>query len=74
MNIGFIHVDLNDGEIEVQCLEKLWGNVMSGGIILLDDFGWKKYESSYRAHQEFFKSKGQTVLEMPSGVGMVIKR
>jgi hypothetical protein len=72
--IAFVHCDLNDGETEVKCLEKLWPKIVQGGIILLDDHGWKMYRASQEAHNEFFKSKGQVVLEVPTGQGIVIKR
>lgn len=70
--IAFIHVDLNDGATEVACLEKLYDRVEKGGIILLDDYGWLRYKDSQNRHDAFFKSKGKTVLEMPTGQGMVI--
>lgn len=72
--IGFIHVDLNDGETEVSCLKLLWDRVVKGGIVLLDDYGWARYRHSHELHKAFFKQHGQDVLEMPTGQGMVVKR
>lgn len=74
LGIAFLHLDLNDADAELACLERLYDNVVEGGIILLDDYGWSVYRASQEAHKAFFKSKGHDVLEMSSGQGLVIKR
>lgn len=72
--ISFVHVDLNNAEAEISCLDKLWDAILDDGVILLDDYGWSKYQDSYDRHNAFFRSKGQSVLELPTGQGLVIKR
>jgi O-methyltransferase len=73
-SFSFVHLDLNDGAVEVQCLERVWPKIVSGGIVLLDDYGWKTYALSQKLHDDFFRSVGHTVYENPTGQGMVVKR
>lgn len=73
-SLSFLHVDLNDAEAESQCLQQLFPAMRTGGIVLLDDYGWSKYADSYKAHKAFFESYGQNILELPTGQGIIIKR
>lgn len=72
--ISFVHVDLNNGKTEVECLEMMYDYIVPGGVILLDDHGWSKFHDSYEGHTKFFQGRGQSVLEIPTGQGLVIKR
>jgi O-methyltransferase len=73
-NISFLHVDLNDADTEVILLEKIFGRVSRGGVIILDDYANRGEETAYAKHNSFFGSKGYKVLTTPSGQGIVIKR
>ncbi|WP_158282359.1 TylF/MycF/NovP-related O-methyltransferase [Azospirillum sp. TSO5] len=72
--IAFLHIDLNSPTAEVMCLEKLFPKVVPGGIVILDDYGWKLYHRQKEAEDAFFTSLGYQVLELPTGQGMVVKR
>ena len=52
----------------------LFDKVVSGGIIILDDYGHMGYEQQYSEEKYFFNQLGYSVLELPTGAGMVIKR
>ena len=71
--ISFLHLDLNSVEGEISTLEVLFDKVVSGAIIILDDFGWFGYRKQCRAELKWFANKGYQILEMPTGQGMVIK-
>jgi hypothetical protein len=71
--ISFLHVDLNFYKAEIECLEYLWEKICLGGIILLDDFGNPGREAQMEAHLNFFTSKGQVILSLATGQGLVIK-
>ena len=72
--ISFVHLDLNSAEVEISLLKLLFENLVSGGIIILDDFGHMGYEEQHYKEKEFFSNLGHSVLELPTGGGMVIKR
>jgi hypothetical protein len=71
--IGFLHIDLNASLVEASCLEILWDRLVPGAIVLLDDYAYKGYDSTYRAMNEVAKSLNKTILTTASGQGIIIK-
>jgi O-methyltransferase len=72
--IAFMHLDLNNREAEIGALEKLWDRIVPGGVLILDDFGWCGYMPQYVAETDWFAARGYSILELPTGQGMVIKK
>jgi hypothetical protein len=72
--IAFLHVDLNNMEAELGALEVLFDRVSPGGMIIFDDYGWSGYRAQKAAEDAFMQARGLTVLELPTGQGMAIKR
>jgi len=72
--IAFAQIDLNCFEPEMYALEKIYDRVSVGGMIVLDDYGFSRYDESYEQEYEFFKERGEFVLESPTGQGVFIKR
>ena len=72
--ISLLHLDMNNVAGEIGTLEVLYDRIVTGGTIVLDDFGWVGYRDQAEAHLEFFAARGDMVLELPTGQGMVIKR
>ena len=72
--IRFIHVDLNTAEPEVASLKILWPNLVSGSIVLLDDFGSPEYSLSRNAMTELSKELAFSILGLPIGQGLIIKK
>lgn len=70
--IAFLHVDLNDAELEVEMIKLLWPRIIPGGIVLLDDYANRGEEKSYEACKELFRSLNRQVLSTPSGQGLVL--
>jgi len=72
--IAFLHVDLNSPPAEIAVLETLFDRVVSGGIIVFDDYGWLHYRLQRDAEDRFMAARGHTILELPTGQGLVIKQ
>jgi predicted O-methyltransferase YrrM len=72
--IAFLHVDMNNAEAELGALEVLFDRVSQGGIIVLDDYGWSGYRAQKAVADEFMRLRGLSVLELPTGQGLVVKR
>ena len=72
--IAFAQIDLNAGAPEMACLEHIHGRMVPGGIIVLDDYGFARYRDSHEAEKRFFAERGDTVLELPTGQGLFVKR
>jgi len=72
--IAFVQVDLNAAQVELDCLQAIYDRIAVGGMIVLDDYGFYRYRSSYQAQKPFFESRGAFAYECPTGQGIVIKR
>ncbi|MEJ0016636.1 MAG: TylF/MycF/NovP-related O-methyltransferase [Acetobacteraceae bacterium] len=72
--IAYLHIDLNVAPAEIACLERLFDRVVSGGVVVFDDYGWKVYHRQKDAEDGFFAERGYHVLELPTGQGLVVKR
>ncbi|MCR9177840.1 MAG: TylF/MycF family methyltransferase [Alphaproteobacteria bacterium] len=71
--ICFLHIDMNNAHAERAGLERLWPHVVSNGVLLLDDYGFKGYEAQTRTIDAFAETNGFRVCVLPTGQGLVIK-
>lgn len=71
--VAFLSIDMNSAFPEAQALEYFWDKMVSGGVVVLDDYGFPGHEEQKRAHDEFAKSKGVLVLPVPTGQGLIFK-
>ena len=72
--IAFLHIDLNSPGPEIGALEALFDRVVPGGYVIFDDYGWLGMRKLKAAEDAFMSERGYTVLELPTGQGLVIKR
>lgn len=72
--ISFLHMDLNSPGAEVNTLRKLWSRVVQGGIVVFDDYGWKVFAKQKEEEDRFAAEKGLSILELPTGQGLLVKR
>lgn len=73
-HIAFLHIDMNNADAERGALETLFGRVAVGGMVVFDDYGWTGYQDQKRAADDFAAGVGLSVLELPTGQGLLIKR
>ena len=71
--IAFLHIDMNSAQAEMLALEHLFDKVTPGGVIVFDDFGWSCNVNQMTAELAFMNERGQHILELPTGQGVVIK-
>lgn len=72
--IAFLHIDLNSPAAEIGALEILFERMSSGAVLVFDDYGWKQFRKQKEAEDEFMAKRGYSILELPTGQGMVVKR
>lgn len=70
--IAFAHVDLNQAPAEVAALRRIIPRMVSGSILILDDYGWFGYAAQKEAEDPLLAEYGLDVLELPTGQGIVI--
>lgn len=72
--ICYLSIDMNCVEPEVAALEFFWDKMVSGGIIIFDDYGYANASNDQKyAHDKFAKSKGVEILSLPTCQGLLIK-
>ncbi len=71
--ICFLSIDMNSAIPERKALEYFWDKLVSGGVVVLDDYGFPGHEEQKRNHDEFAKSLGVQVLALPTGQGLIFK-
>ena len=71
--IAFLHIDMNNRDAEIGALERLFDQVVPGGAIVFDDYGWLGYADQQRAEDRFMADRGYKILELPTGQGLLIK-
>ena len=71
--IAYLSIDLNNVIPEIAAAEYFWNRMMPGGMILLDDYGFKGFEEQHIAFDDFAKEKGTQVLSLPTGQGLIIR-
>lgn len=47
--------------------------MVSGAIVVLDDYGWSGHEEQKHAFDSFARSRGVEVLSLPTGQGLILK-
>jgi len=72
--VAFAQLDLNVAGPELAALEIIYERMVPGGIIVFDDFGFRRYRESHDMEMAFFRARGDVVWESPTGQGLFIKR
>jgi predicted O-linked N-acetylglucosamine transferase (SPINDLY family) len=73
--ISYLHIDLNSAEYEIAVLDRLFNRVVSGGIVILDDYEWASiYRQQKIQEDKWFEERGYRVFPLPTGQGFILKR
>lgn len=71
--IAYLHIDMNCVLPEIAAAEYFWDRLVSGAVMLLDDYGHAGHEEQKYAFDDFAKRKGVEILCLPTGQGLIIK-
>jgi len=71
--IAFSHIDLNASAPTAAALEYVYPRLVSGGMIVFDDYGFAGYEDQRREIDRFFAEKPENVIATPIGPALVVK-
>ncbi|WP_322868105.1 TylF/MycF/NovP-related O-methyltransferase [Bradyrhizobium ottawaense] len=70
----FVHIDVDLYKPTLDSLEFFYPRLVAGGIILLDDHGFKSCPGAKQAADEFFQSKAENLALLPTGQAFTIKQ
>jgi len=65
---SFVHLDVDLYRSNKSCCEYFYGRMITGGVLLFDEYGFEGYEFTERlAIDEFFKDKPEHPFVLPTG-------
>ncbi len=72
---AFVHVNVDMYQSTLDCCQWFWPRMGTGGILFIGDYGMYAYRRTARAAaDEYFADRDATVLLLPTGQALVIKR
>jgi len=71
--VCYLSIDMNCAAPEVAAAEFFWDKLVSGAVIVLDDYGWTSHHEQKLAFDEFARKRRVQVLALPTGQGLIIK-
>src|SRR5579863_2514290 len=71
--ICYLSLDMNNTAPEIAAAEYFWDKMVSGGVIVLDDYGWQKQINQKLAFDHFAERNAIKILSLPTGQGLIIK-
>lgn len=72
--IAFAHIDLNQVSAEIAALRQIIPRLVTGGFLILGDYGWWGYREQKEAEDPLLAEYGLIALKLPTGQGLVIKQ
>jgi hypothetical protein len=71
--VSFLSIDMNCLIPEIAAANFFWDKLVSGAIVLLDDYGWDSHILQKEAFDKFAIEKGSEILSLPTGQGLIFK-
>ncbi len=71
--IAYLSIDMNAVVPEIAAITFFWEKLVPGGMVVLDDYGWRQHIVQKRAFDLFAKQHGVMILSLPTGQGLIIK-
>lgn len=72
--IVWMHIDLNSATPTIAALDFFWDKMATGGVVLLDDYGWPGYEDTRDMVIAWADGKKGQILPLPTGQAMIFKQ
>jgi O-methyltransferase len=71
--VSFLSIDMNCAFPEIAAIEFFWDKLVSGAIVVLDDYGSPNHIVQKREFDKFASRKGIDILSLPTGQGLIFK-
>jgi O-methyltransferase len=73
LQFAFAHVDVDLYEPALETCRYVYPRLVTGGVMIFDDYGYPACRGERQAVDEFFADKSQPVIALPTGQALVIK-
>lgn len=71
--VAYLAIDMNAVAPEIAAAEFFWPKMVSGAVMILDDYGWVHHVNQKVAFDQFAEERGVKILNLPTGQGILIK-
>jgi O-methyltransferase len=71
--ICYLSIDMNNVKPEIAAAEYFWDKLVSGAVVILDDYGFPAHIFQKKAFDKFAMQKGVQILSLPTGQGIIFK-
>lgn len=71
--VAYLSIDMNIAYPERKAIEFFWPKLSPGGLVILDDYAFARYEEQHATMNEFAASVGVSILTLPTGQGLIVK-
>jgi len=65
--ISYLHIDVNSAKTTNEILEFFYTKLVSGGVILFDDYGWIAHNETKKVVDDFLEDKDGILFVSPTG-------
>jgi hypothetical protein len=72
--VCFLSIDMNVVAPEIAAADFFWNKLVTGGVLILDDYGFPMHINQKIAFDAFAEKHGQQILSLPTGQGILIKK
>jgi O-methyltransferase len=71
--VCFLSIDMNITEPEIAAANYFWDKIVSGGIVILDDYGFTAHINQKLAFDAWAAQKNVPILSLPTGQAIIFK-
>jgi len=71
--LSWLHIDLNSSMPTLKTLEYFLPKLLPGGVVLFDDYGWKKYEETKAVADKLCSKFDGLLMPLPTGQAIFFK-
>ena len=72
--ISYLSIDMNNAKAEIEAGNFFWDKIVSGGIVLLDDYAYgPEFVEQRNEWNSFARKRNIHILALPTGQGLIIK-
>ncbi|HSY20498.1 MAG TPA: TylF/MycF/NovP-related O-methyltransferase [Polyangiaceae bacterium] len=72
-SVAYLHIDMNVAAPEIAAIEHFWPRLVTGGLVVLDDYGFVGYRPQKDAMDAWAARTGAVIATLPTGQGLIVK-
>lgn len=72
-SVAYLSIDMNLAAPEVAAMRHFWPKLVTGAVVVLDDYGFAGFEEQKEAMDAFAREMNVEIFTVPTGQGLLIK-